>query len=100
MHHTNIYGPSAPNDKAQIINWLYNFDCSAIDDCILMGDFNLIRCPENRNRPGGNHTDMMLFNDLIHHLYLVDIAFQGASYSWSNMQGNPLLEKIDWVFTS
>lgn len=65
-----------------------------------MGDFNLIRSPENRNRPGGNLSDMLLFNNLINHLDLVEIAFQGREYSWSNMQYNPWLEKLDWVFTS
>lgn len=65
-----------------------------------MGDFNLIRNPENRNRTGGNMGVMMLFNDLIHHLDLVDIAFEGRAYTWSNMQDNPLLQKLDWVFTS
>lgn len=32
IFHTNIYGPSAPDEKANFINWLYNFDCSAIQD--------------------------------------------------------------------
>jgi hypothetical protein len=43
---------------------------------------------------------MMLFNDLIHHLDLIDIPFQGRDFTWSNMQDNTLLEKLDWVFTS
>lgn len=41
-----------------------------------------------------------MFNDLIQHFDLVDILFQGRQYSWSNMQAIPLLEKLDWVFTS
>lgn len=65
-----------------------------------MGDFNLIRCPDNRSRPGGNLGDMMLFNDMIHNLDLVDIAFEGRSFTWSNIQDIPLLQKLDWVFTS
>lgn len=84
FHHTNIYGPAAATEKASFINWLYNFDTSGIDDWILMGDFNLIRSPDNRSRPGGNMTDMLLFNDIINHLDLVDIAFEGRSYTWSN----------------
>lgn len=60
-----------------------------------MGDFNLIRSPENRNRAGGNANDMLLFNDLINHLDLVDFAFQGREFSWSNMQDSPLLQKLD-----
>lgn len=75
FHHTSICGPSSPDEKDSFINWLYNFDCSEIEDWVIMGDFNLIRSPENRNRSGGNHNDMMLFNDVINHLDLVDIAF-------------------------
>lgn len=43
---------------------------------------------------------MMLFNDIIQHLDLVDIPFEGKQFTWSNMQDDPLLEKLDWVFTS
>jgi hypothetical protein len=55
-----------------------------------MGHFNLIRSPDNRNRGGGNPSEMMLFNDHILHLDLVDIPFQGRDFSWSNMQDNAL----------
>jgi hypothetical protein len=98
FHLTNIYGPST--DKAALISWLYNFDALAFDDCILLGDFNMIRSPNNRNRWGGNPNEMMLFNDLILHLDLIDIPFQVRDFSWSNMQDNALLEKLDWIFTS
>lgn len=29
-----------------------------------------------------------------------DIPFSGRNYTWSNMQSDPLLVKLDWVFTS
>jgi exonuclease III len=100
IHVTNIYGPSTPNEKAGFISWLYNFDTSSIEDWIILGDFNLIRSPENRSRPGGNTSEMFLYNDVILHLDLVEIAFQNRAFTWSNMQDNALLEKLDWVFTS
>lgn len=100
FHLTNIYGPCSPTSTVDFINWLYNFDTSGIEDWIIAGDFNLIRCPENRNREGTNISDILLFNDLILHLDLAEIAFQGRQFSWSNMQDTPLLEKLDWVFTS
>ena len=31
---------------------------------------------------------------------LTEIPIKGRSYTWSNMQQNPLLEQLDWVFTS
>jgi hypothetical protein len=65
-----------------------------------VGDFNLIRFPENRNKAGGNSNEMMLFNDLIHHLDLIGILFQGIDFTWNNIPDNTLLEKLDWVFTS
>jgi hypothetical protein len=70
-----------------------------LDDWILVGDFNLIRSLSDRNKPSGNVGDMNLFNDLIQHLDVVDIPFLGKHFTWSNMQEDPLLEKLDWVFT-
>lgn len=67
---------------------------------MIMGDFNYIRYPNNRSRSGGNFSDMMKFNDAINSLALVEIPLKGRSFTWSNMQHAPLLEKLDWVFTS
>jgi hypothetical protein len=66
FHLTNIYGPSASPDRATFICWLYNFDTSALDDWILVGDFNMIRSLSDRNKPGGKLVtcffSMILFN--------------------------------------
>jgi hypothetical protein len=97
---SNIYGPTVVSERAAFINWLYNLDTSGIDDWLLAGDFNLIRSPASRNKEGGNQQDMLLFNDLIQHLDLAEIEFRGKDFTWSNMQQDPLLEKMDWVFTS
>lgn len=42
----------------------------------LAGDFNLIRSIDDRNRPGANLNDIMLFNDLILHLDLLKLGFK------------------------
>ena len=65
-----------------------------------MEDFNYIRYPHNRNRGSGDITRMMQFNEVIHNLALVEIPLKDRKYTWSNMQEAPLLEKLDWVFTS
>ena len=67
---------------------------------MLLGDFGLIRSLDNRNRPGGNINNMLRFNSIIQHLDLEEIPLKGRTYTWSNMQDNPLLEKLDWIFTS
>jgi hypothetical protein len=66
----------------------------------VLGDFNLIRKPEDRNKPGGNLTELALFNEVISSLGLNEVLLQGIKYTWSNMQSTPLMEKLDWVFTS
>lgn len=68
---------------------------------LIMGNFNYIRYPSNRNREGGgSFNDMLKLNDAINSLGLFEIPLKGKSYTWSNMQGAPLLEKLDWVFSS
>jgi endonuclease/exonuclease/phosphatase family metal-dependent hydrolase len=43
---------------------------------------------------------MMLFNEIIGHLGLLELPLKGRSFTWSNMQREPLLEQLDWFFTS
>jgi hypothetical protein len=43
---------------------------------------------------------MLLLNDIISHLDLIEVHLKNRAYSWSNIQVNCLLEKLDWVFTS
>uniref|UniRef100_A0A453G251 Uncharacterized protein n=1 Tax=Aegilops tauschii subsp. strangulata TaxID=200361 RepID=A0A453G251_AEGTS len=41
-----------------------------------------------------------IFNEIIGHLGLLELPIKGRSYTWSNMQDDPLLEQLDWFFTS
>jgi hypothetical protein len=43
---------------------------------------------------------MFLFNEIIGHLGLLELPLKGHRYTWSNMQSVPLLEQLDWFFTS
>lgn len=70
------------------------------EDWLLLGDFNFIRSPENRNKPGGNVQDMFTFNDFIREQHLTELPIKGRRFTWSNMQNDPLLEQLDWFFTS
>jgi hypothetical protein len=100
MASDNVYGPCTADSKAEFTNWLYNYDASALDLCIVMWDFNLIRCHENRNRPGGNVNETLIFNDVISHLDLVEVPLKNRAFTWSNLQSKCHLEKLDWIFTS
>jgi hypothetical protein len=99
FHVTNIYGPSDHAQKQGFVTWLMNFDTSEFENWLLAGDFNLYRQPKNRNRPRGDMLEMNMFNELISNLDLTDVPFSGKEFTWSNMQAQPLLVKLDWVLT-
>jgi exonuclease III len=51
---TNVYGPCTAEGKRNFLNWIQNISMPDEIDWLVVGDFNLIRGPENRNRPGGD----------------------------------------------
>jgi endonuclease/exonuclease/phosphatase family metal-dependent hydrolase len=68
---------------------------------MIMGDFNLYLSLDDRNREGGGRLqDVLAFIDLISHLGLQEIPLKGRKFTCSNMQQDPLLEQLDWCFTS
>jgi hypothetical protein len=81
-------------------NRLKNIQIPPEVDWLIVGDFNLMRHPHNRNRPGADLSEMFLFNEAISALGLVEIPLQGRKCTWSNKQTPPLLERLDWFFTS
>ena len=97
---SNIYGPCDEPTRSAFINWFRNYEVDENINWLFLGDFNFYKSLENRNRPGGNLGDTLIFNDAIGHLGLIELPLKGRSYTWSNMQSNPLLEQLDWFFTS
>jgi exonuclease III len=96
----NIYGPCTGEERDNFVQWLNDVNIPDDEDWLLLGDFNFIRSPSNRNKPGGNYSDMFIFNDFIRNQNLTESPIKGRNFTWSNMQGNPLLEQLDWFFSS
>jgi hypothetical protein len=67
---------------------------------LIVGDFNLIRRPEDINIVGGDINLMLKFNEAISNLDLMEIPLHGLSFTWSNRQREPLLQRLDWFFIS
>ena len=97
---TNVYAPCNNEGRQEFAEWFLNLDSTPYNMWMIMGDFNMIRSTEDRNKPGGNINNMMLFNSIIQMHDLEEIPLKDRSYTWSNMQAEPLLEKLDWIFTS
>jgi hypothetical protein len=47
-----------PEGKLEFVSWLRNVEMLEEINWLLVGDFNLIRSPENRNKPGGSMQEM------------------------------------------
>lgn len=90
----------ALNLLEQIVSWFRNHEIHDEENWMFLGDFNFYRSLSNRNKPGGCLSDTFIFNDAIGHLGLVDVPLKGIAFTWSNMQADPLLEQLDWFFTS
>jgi exonuclease III len=88
----NIYGPCDGDLRNSFIQWLFQLNIPSEEDWLIVGDFNFIRSLANRNKPGGNVNDMLIFNDFIRSQNLTELPIKGRKYTWSNMQNDPLLE--------
>jgi hypothetical protein len=54
--------PCTVEGKFAFLNWLKNISMPDDTKWLIVGDFNLLRSPENRNK-GGNLLEMLGFND-------------------------------------
>ena len=96
----NIYGPCTGDLRKEFVDWLYDLSVPDDEDWLFVGDFNFIRSPDNRNKPGGSVDDMLTFNDIIRQQNLTEIPIKGRNFTWSNMQQYPLLVQLDLFFTT
>ena len=77
---TFIYGPCDPEGKVDFLDWLGNVQMPDEEDWMLVGDFNLLRKPKDRNRHGGNTNEMLLFNEVISALGIEEISLHRKKY--------------------
>ena len=94
----NVYGSCDQAGRDSFVHWIYNLSIPFDENWLLLRDFNFIRSLDNRNLLGGDINDMFIFNEVIGHLGLLELPIKGSRYTWSNMQGSPLLEQLDWFF--
>jgi len=97
---TNVYAPCTPSEKRDFIRWFKNVSMPVDVDWIVVGDFNLYRNLEDRNRLGVDFAEMLLFKEAVSKLGLVELPLRGQRFTWTNKQNPPLLEHLDWFFTS
>ena len=65
-----VYGPCLRDARELFTSWLYHLPILPDTLWLVLGDFNFIRAPDNRNKPGGDVQDMFTFNEIIGNLGL------------------------------
>jgi hypothetical protein len=64
------------------------------------GDFNILRCSDDKNKKFVNNRFSELFNRIINMYELRDLALHGGKCTRSNNRADLTLEKLDRVFIS
>lgn len=66
--------PYTYEGKGAFLDWFQNMQINPETDWMVLGDFNLIRKIEDRNKPGGDIAEMFRFNAAISQLGVNEIV--------------------------
>ncbi|XP_026450908.1 uncharacterized protein LOC113351051 [Papaver somniferum] len=92
---TNIYGPNKPHERADFWEELDNI-CGYWDlPWCLGGDFNTIKCCDEKKNCNTITKSMKDFAEFISQHNLIDLPLKGARYTSSNGQINPVMRRLD-----
>jgi hypothetical protein len=58
-----VYGPCAQPAIGEFIDWMTNLQIADADNWLLIGDFNFYCSLEDRNKPGEDFNDTLIFNE-------------------------------------
>lgn len=92
---TGVYGLCISEWKASFFQELSDIRVAWNRPWCIYGDFNEVLSLEDRNGESFFTGGMGFFADLVNSHGLRDVPISGAEYTWSNMQLNPSLSKLD-----
>jgi hypothetical protein len=67
---------------------------------LIGGDFNILRCPSEKNNDNFDHRWPFLFNSVIDGLNLWELEMSGRKFTWANALPNPTYEELDRILVS
>jgi hypothetical protein len=73
---TNVCAPCTLEGKQEFLSWFKGINTPDEVKWLIVGDFNLIRCPANRNKTGSNIQEMLKFNESISRLRITEIPLR------------------------
>lgn len=92
---TNVYGPPTWDGKEEFFSELAALKnvCSGL--WVMCGDFSLTRYQQKKRGRNWSRKIRTLFSNMINDLELIDLPMGNQNYTWSNIQCNPTLAKLD-----
>lgn len=97
---TGVYGPTLDAARLDFLEEMVDVRELHVGPWMLVGDFNLLVNPEDKNNAAINRRMMARFRSKLNRLELKEIYLNGRRYTWSNERARATLEKIDRVFTT
>ncbi|KAK1303617.1 hypothetical protein QJS10_CPB11g00821 [Acorus calamus] len=94
---SGVYGPNADAERESFWQELSGVKAGWNLPWCLMGDFNITRFIEDRNREGVITGHMARFSEWIAAEGLSDISLSNHCYTWSNMRAAPSLARLDRI---
>lgn len=97
---TSVYGPSSSSDRVEFGTELSQVARLWKRPWVVGSDFNCIRFPSEKKRGSVITSAMRDFSDWIRSNDLVDLPLRAADFTWSNMQREPIISRLDWFLVS
>jgi hypothetical protein len=91
---TGVYGPQLENEKMYFLNELRHIHNMVRPEWMILGDFNMIRRSQEKNKRIINRRVMRQFNNTIDDLQLLELDLNGRAFIWSNEQNEPTMTRI------
>ena len=98
LYVTNVYGPPSHNDRQTFLDELRMINPPADVPWILIGDFNMIRFPHEKNNTNFHPHEANAFNDFVNDTCLIELPLLDRAFTWSNKRSSPTLERLDRAF--
>ena len=95
-----VYGAAQDSHKGDFLAELVRTCEHEPLPMLVGGDFNIIQKREEKNNDNFKAHWPFVFNAIIEHLNLREIALSGRQFTWSNRRETPTFEKLDRVLAS
>jgi hypothetical protein len=95
---TNVYTPSDHSRTPVFTAEMIDLSPSVTGPWLILGDFNLIRKPCEKNTPRFDCNLAAAFNSMIQSMALFELPLLDRLFTWTNGQDPPILARLDRAF--